>query len=263
MTQLATHHPGSNVLARGSTRLAKGTSTNVHPAERLASSLAGGLAVAWGLGQRSPAGKLTALLGGALLFRGTTGHCAVYHALGVDTSDTPARALRALSSQRRAHFDVIREVTIEATPEAIYQAWKRPETLRAVLAHIADVTQLDDGASRWTLRDPLGGEHAFVVEVVDDVPNQRIRFASRAPSSLLAHGQLALRDAPGDRGTEVRLHLHFNRPAGRLGDLVTKVLGGIPGAFCQRALNNLKSLLEAGELPTLNKNPAARPSAAR
>lgn len=234
---------------------------NVHSAERLASALAGGVALAWGLGRRSPAGAVAALLGGGLVYRGVSGRCAAYRALGVDTSQAQLPSLHLLApASRTQHYDVVREVTIQKSPQEIYNAWKRPETLRQVMDHIAEIEPVREGVSRWTLRDPLGHAHTFVVEVVEDVPDERVRWASADEPSVLEHGRVDLRPAPGDRGTEVRLHLHFARPAGWIGDLLAKVLGPIPGGFAQRALRNLQSLLEAGELPSLHKNPAARPS---
>ena len=63
------------------------TTTNVHGLERLASSLVGGLLLARGVGERSTTSKLLALVGSALVYRGISGHCHLYQALGIDTSE--------------------------------------------------------------------------------------------------------------------------------------------------------------------------------
>ena len=62
------------------------TDHNVGATERIASVAAGGALVSLALYQRSPMAWLGGLLGGALLWRGATGHCAVYQAMGRSTS---------------------------------------------------------------------------------------------------------------------------------------------------------------------------------
>ncbi len=57
---------------------------NVGTAERVATGLAGGALVAYGLKRRSPLGLGLALAGATLLARSASGHCAVYNTLGVD-----------------------------------------------------------------------------------------------------------------------------------------------------------------------------------
>ncbi len=60
--------------------------TNVGNVERWVSAIAGGALALYALGRRSIPAAAGGLLGGALLYRGATGHCALYHALGIDTS---------------------------------------------------------------------------------------------------------------------------------------------------------------------------------
>lgn len=58
---------------------------NVGEGERLASTLVGGALVTYGLKQRSLVGALMTLAGGAMVYRGITGHCHLYDALDLDT----------------------------------------------------------------------------------------------------------------------------------------------------------------------------------
>ena len=52
--------------------------------------------------------------------------------------------------------------------------------------------------------------------------------------------------APGDWGTEVRLHLRFDPPTGMFGGTMAKVLGIGPACVAAKMLRNLKSLAGAG-----------------
>jgi uncharacterized membrane protein len=66
-----------------------GTSkVNVGDIERVATLLGGSALALYGLSRRSPGGLALALFGGALLYRGRSGHCGVYQALGINTADT-------------------------------------------------------------------------------------------------------------------------------------------------------------------------------
>jgi uncharacterized membrane protein len=63
----------------------QGANINVHPNERLASLALGALALAYGTARRSSFGTAAAALGSALVYRGVTGHCHLYRALGLST----------------------------------------------------------------------------------------------------------------------------------------------------------------------------------
>ena len=60
-----------------------GVETNVRPAERAVSILAGGVATGFGLGLGGMTGLLLIVGGGAFAYRGVTGHCPAYAVAGV------------------------------------------------------------------------------------------------------------------------------------------------------------------------------------
>jgi uncharacterized membrane protein len=59
---------------------------NVGPTERAVSNLGGALLAGFGLGRGGVAGLALAAVGGALVYRGATGHCHAYAAAGVSTA---------------------------------------------------------------------------------------------------------------------------------------------------------------------------------
>jgi uncharacterized membrane protein len=59
---------------------------NVGPNERAASTLGGAILAGLGLGSGNLSGLILAALGGALVYRGLTGHCSAYAAAGVNTA---------------------------------------------------------------------------------------------------------------------------------------------------------------------------------
>src|SRR4051794_25318166 len=77
---------------------------NVGDMERAASLIGGGGLMLYGLTRGTLGGVGLALLGGALIYRGTTGQCAGYKALGINT--TQSRGPRnSVAAQHGARVD--------------------------------------------------------------------------------------------------------------------------------------------------------------
>jgi len=55
-------------------------------------------------------------------------------------------------------------------------------------------------------------------------------------------------DAPGDRGTEIRVDLDRETTAGKLGDVVKKIVGAEPLAKVKDDLRHFKQRVETGEI---------------
>ena len=65
--------------------------------------------------------------------------------------------------------------------------------------------------------------------------------------------------APADRGSVATLHFRFDPPGGLLGEATAKLLAGKGlGLAADGVLRRFKSLVETGEIPTTERQPAAR-----
>src|SRR6058998_1696354 len=99
---------------------------NVAGVERWASALGGAALAAYGIKQlkdRSPAGAALAAAGGALMYRGATGHCHMYAAAGINTADEGNDTREALAGPRGVNVEEV--VTINASAYALFAFWRR------------------------------------------------------------------------------------------------------------------------------------------
>lgn len=142
--------------------------------------------------------------------RGVSGHCHVYQALGINRAGDDAPS--ALTGRQRdaRSFEVLRTVTMQRSPDAVFRAWRQAETFARAMNHFASHTTLDSEHTRWTLTDPIGGEHSWVTEVVIDEAKKTLRWQTVETAPLVKNLTLELRPAPGNRGTEMTLHLRLD-----------------------------------------------------
>jgi uncharacterized membrane protein len=138
-------------------------------------------------------------------------------------------------------------ITINRRPEEVYRFWHDLENLPRFMAHLESV-RVFDGRSRWRAKGPSGTTFEWEAEVVIDRPNELIAWRSREGSEVMNRGSVKFLPAPGGRGTEVRVELRYDPPAGRLGKAVATVLGREPAQEMEGDLRRLKQVMEIGEV---------------
>ena len=150
-------------------------------------------------------------------------------------------------------------MTVGRPADELYDRWRDPEVLSRVFEPVAEVTSSGEDRHRWRVSGPLGWNLEWDTEVVAADPGERLRWTS-VDGAVAADGSVEFRPAPGDRGTEVALRLRVEPTRGELGAMMLRRLGFVPGVAAGTALDRFKSLVETGEIPTLERNPSARGS---
>ena len=222
--------------------------TNVANGERWLSVIAGSALSAYGLKRRSIAGLVLSGIGGALVWRGASGHCPVYETLGVSTA---ADAQPAHVSVRYGRgIRVEKAVTINSTPEQLYSFWRNFENLPRFMDHLQSITVIDEKGSHWVARGPAHIKAEWDAEIINDIPNERIGWRSTEGSRVDNAGSVHFKRASGDRGTEVHVVLRYDPPGGVIGAAFAKLFGEDPAFQVQEELRKLKELIETGEIAT-------------
>jgi uncharacterized membrane protein len=225
-------------------------STNVGNSERTISLASGAILAIAGLSRRDVPGLVLAGIGGSLLYRGATGHCSAYKALGVNTAEDGSAKREHVRS--RAQVDIVQSFLIDRRAEELYKFWRNFENLPGVMSHLQSVEVTDDRHSHWRADAPAlyGGYIEWDAEIITDEPNRRLAWRSLSGSQIQHEGAIEFQKAPGDRGTLVRVTMHYSPPAGQAGRLLAKLFGDSPEQQIREDLRRFKRLMEVGETPT-------------
>jgi uncharacterized membrane protein len=155
--------------------------------------------------------------------------------------------------------EVERSITIGKTPDELHQRWLDPKTLPQIMAGFANVRASGDGRMHWKVEGPLGRTYEWDTEAMENQPGGGIGWRSLPNAAVPNNGSVRFRTAPAGRGTVVTLHLRFGAPDGALGNAVAKLFGTMPlDLAVDGVLRRFKSLVETGEIPTTERQPAAR-----
>ena len=149
-------------------------------------------------------------------------------------------------------------VTVMASADEAYETWRDPETQARVFSGFADVTEVDENRWRWDVSAPLGRTLSWETRALVDDPGELVRWEAVEGPALIPEGSVRFSPAPADRGTEVRLELRVDPPGGSVGRAAMERLGVLPKALTNKVLYRYRSLVEAGEMPTLEGNPSGR-----
>jgi uncharacterized membrane protein len=220
---------------------------NVGEPERWASVIVGSALSAYGLKSRSLGGLALAAAGGVLMWRGATGHCPLYGALGISTAE---EEVRQVSVPYGKGVRVEKSVTINATPEQLYSFWRNFENLPRFMNNLEAVHVRDGKRSHWVAKGPAGSSVEWEAEIINEIPNELIGWRSIDDSQIDNAGSVHFTPAPGGRGTEVKVVLRYDPPAGKVGATISKILGEDPAANVKEDLRRLKMLVETGEIAT-------------
>lgn len=237
---------------------------NVGSGERTVSLAAGAILALLGLERRDKFGWLAAGLGGAMIYRGLTGHCHLYQALDISTVDEQSHHLLGESvTVERARVPAAEGIHISESflinqpAEKLYDYWRRLENLPRMLTHLKSVQVIDEKRSHWIADAPgiAGGEVQWDAEIIADEPHSRIAWQSLPGSSVASHGSVTFTQAPADRGTAVHVEMRYAPPGGQLGHWISKLFGEAADQQIREDLRNFKRLMETGEVLTIAGQP--------
>jgi uncharacterized membrane protein len=242
------------------------SNVNVGEIERWASSIGGGALAIYGISRLitngSVGGAVLALVGGSLLYRGTTGHCEMYHALGINTTGAGGSENPVVSVPASRGIKVEKSVTVNRSPEELYRFWRNFENLPRFMNHLESVRTTAGNRSHWVAKAPAGSSVEWDAEIYNEKENELIAWRSLEGADVDSAGSVHFQAAPGGRGTEVRVVLKYDPPGGIIGATIARLFGEEPSQQIEEDLRRFKQVMETGETSTTTGQSSGRSASA-
>jgi uncharacterized membrane protein len=216
------------------------TPLNVGRQERNWSIIGGAALVAASLAGRGLSRFLGTLLGGALVYRGLTGHCHTYEALGINTSEGADQpGVPDVTGHKVEQSFVIQRPLL-----VLFAHSSKLENLAGLMSHVKSVHVIDDRFSHWVVTGPAGSSLEWDAEIINERENELIAWQS-LPGALVANaGSVWFEDEPGG-GTRLKVAMEVAAPAGELGVLVAGLFRESPEQQLAEDLQRFKEEMEA------------------
>ncbi|HEU4621900.1 MAG TPA: SRPBCC family protein [Burkholderiaceae bacterium] len=181
------------------------------------------------------------VLGGGLLYKGTTGQDPVQRIKGI------ANQMTGQLTHDSRPMSVHRTLLIEQPASRVYTFWRKLSNLPRFMNHLEDVREIDTKRSHWVAKGPAGTRVEWDADIVNDVPNEELVWRSLPGADVENWGRVRFNPSADGRHTELEVRLHYVPPAGRLGSMVAGLFGEEPQIQVEEDLQRLKRLLERGE----------------
>jgi uncharacterized membrane protein len=168
-----------------------------------------------------------------------------------------ARKVSAQTSESSPSQRLEANVIVNRSPEDCYRQWRNLQDLPRFMSYLQSVSDMGDGRTHWVATGPGDITAEWDAEIVDDVPGQRISWRSLTNSAICNSGSVQFEDAPGGRGTMVRVQMDFTGLTGAVTPFAP-IFGKHPEQMVNKDLRRFKQVMETGEAITTEGQSAGR-----
>lgn len=111
---------------------------------------------------------------------------------------------------------------IKGKADEIFNLWSDLEMLPSIIPDIKEVQQIDELTSRWVVKGPMGKDFSWIAQITRFDEDHRIGWRT-LEGDIKTSGQITFKDL-ADKQTEVTVSMQYVPPAGKVGEVVSKVL---------------------------------------
>jgi len=172
-----------------------------------------------------------------------------------------ARCAQRLSDSSRSSDGVVRiesSVIVNRSLEECYRYWRNFENLPRFMNYLESVRMTGDRRSHWVAKAPGDVRVEWDADMVEDRPNERISWHSLPGADVSNSGTVQFENAPGGRGTVVRVQARYGDPGQGIAAAFAKLMGKEPRQMVYKDLRRFKQVLETGEVIRTEGQPAGR-----
>ena len=211
------------------------TNPNVSRSERLISILVGSYLFYDALVKEKKS-ITEAAISGFLLYRGITGSCAVYNAIGKTKPDNRSRNVNIQLTQE-----------VDKPREEVYDFWRNLENLPLFMQHLDNVNVLNDTISVWEAKMPVGmGNLRWKSAIVEEKENEVLGWKSLPGSEIENAGKVEFEDI-GVGITRLHVVLSYKAPLGIPGEGAARLINPIFEDMLREDVLSFKELIENRE----------------
>ena len=245
-----------------------GTRRNVGDLERALSAVGGGALALLALRRRGISGLAFGVVGAELLRRGTTGHCRLYEALGINTAnrkvdDRDDVTGRAATVNARKAVKIEQRIIVHRPARELYSLWRDFSRLPQFMRYLDSVTCPDALHSHWVARLP-GGKHVeWDAEIVNDIEGSLIAWKTVGSPDIAHAGSVHFTPLADTDATEVRVVFDYEPPAARTIGIIAEHLGLTPETLVAEDLRGFKEAAESRRGMAANERPLPNAQSAR
>jgi len=137
------------------------------------------------------------------------------------------------------------EVNVPASQA--YSWWRGLTNLPQIMPDVESISATggDTQLTHWKVHGPLGKTVEWDAKIVEDIPNEKIAWATVDSSAMQVANSGAVRFDDHGATTGVEVSLAYDPPAGFLGEAVAKIFAD-PQDKVEKALTSFKDTIEAG-----------------
>lgn len=136
---------------------------------------------------------------------------------------------------------VTNSVIVKGSVSEIFNLWANFENFPYFMKHIKSVTKTGERMSHWVMEGPLGKTLEWDAKTTTLEENKRIAWSS-TDGNVKTSGQVSFNEL-SNRETEVTVILHYDPPAGKLGDAFVSLFSD-PEKRMEEDLRNFKAYAE-------------------
>lgn len=201
---------------------------NVGVKERILSAAVGGWFLSSALhGRRPITNGITAAV---LLYRGFSGHCPAYSALG-----------KTLHAQ---NVNIRTAITVNKPRHEVYAFWRKLENLPLFMKHLESVEQIDGIHSEWTAKIPgVPSNISWKAEIVRERKDALLSWESLPGADIENAGKIEFWDS-GEKSTLVHATITYRAPLGKAGEELARIFNPAFERMIKEDLDNFAKIME-------------------
>lgn len=164
----------------------------------------------------------------------------------------PRRVAPPIKGGRGITFQ--KTITVNRPVQEVFSFWRHLENLPRFMKFVRAVTSNGGNITHWVINTE-GSTLEWDAETIEARPNEVLSWQSLPASDVDSAGSIIFRPAPGNRGTVVKVNLRYSPPGGKLAAKLARIVGKDAEAVMEEDLFRFKSLIETGEIPTIEGQP--------